>query len=283
MKKIIICFLLICNIGLWANPLEKDSLKNDSIRIDSAQTENVYKTKNTYLTGNDFNVIADKVVEKMEQEHKGRIAVITKKIVITTGEIIISVLILILGVVVWFLYKKIYKKLKDIEYQSKEDSQVPEYKLTTMERKVDETAKNVEKIKKVVVDDFKPVIMQPVVQENNVEYAKDNLNENIKNEPKTIYAKPLGDGNLKTTTEASEAIYIISVNKDNTGKFSLYENESQKKRAIKNKDNMLDLFCNAKGSSIGAETIKIINEGKVKLLGNNIWEVTQKADIEFVK
>ena len=109
------------------------------------------------------------------------------------------------------------------------------------------------------------------------------FNENIKNEPKTIYAKPLGDGNLKTTTEASEAIYIISVNKDNTGKFSLYENESQKKRAIKNKDNMLDLFCNAKGSSIGAETIKIINEGKVKLLGNNIWEVTQKADIEFVK
>ena len=93
----------------------------------------------------------------------------------------------------------------------------------------------------------------------------------------------MGNGNLKATTEASEAIYIISIEKDNTGKFSLYENEDQKKRAIKNKDNMLDLFCDAKGSSIGAESIRVLNEGEVELFGNDIWKVIKKAEIEFIK
>ena len=49
------------------------------------------------------------------------------------------------------------------------------------------------------------------------------------------------------------------------------------------KDNMLDLFCNAKGSSIGAKTIKNLNEGEVRLLENDIWEVIRKAEIGFIK
>lgn len=283
MKKIIICFLLICSVGLWANPTEKDSLKNDSARIDSVQTENILNTNNAYLTINDIDAIADKVVEKMKQENKEKMAVMTKKIVITTGEIIIGILIFILGAIVGLLYNKVFKKLQEMRRKREEESQSIKHRLISIEKNVTETAKNVEKIKRVVVFEIKQTVAQPIEQENNVKDVKDSSYESIKNAPKTIYAKPLGNGNLKATTEASEAIYIISIEKDNTGKFSLYENEDQKKRAIKNKDNMLDLFCDAKGSSIGAESIRVLNEGEVELFGNDIWKVIKKAEIEFIK
>ncbi len=283
MKKIIICFLLICSVGLWANPTEKDSLKNDSARIDSVQTENILNTDNAYLTINDIDAIADKVVEKMKQENKEKMAVMTKKIVITTGEIIIGILIFILGAIVGLLYNKVFKKLQEMRRKREEESQSIKHRLISIEKNVTETAKNVEKIKRVVVFEIKQTVAQPIEQENNVKDVKDSSYESIKNAPKTIYAKPLGNGNLKATTEASEAIYIISIEKDNTGKFSLYENEDQKKRAIKNKDNMLDLFCDAKGSSIGAESIRVLNEGEVELFGNDIWKVIKKAEIEFIK
>lgn len=283
MKKIIICFLLICSVGLWANPTEKDSLKNDSARIDSVQTENILNTDNAYLTINDIDAIADKVVEKMKQENKEKMAVMTKKIVITTGEIIIGILIFILGAIVGLLYNKVFKKLQEMRRKREEESQSIKHRLISIEKDVTETAKNVEKIKRVVVFEIKQTVAQPIEQENNVKDVKDSSYESIKNAPKTIYAKPLGNGNLKATTEASEAIYIISIEKDNTGKFSLYENEDQKKRAIKNKDNMLDLFCDAKGSSIGAESIRVLNEGEVELFGNDIWKVIKKAEIEFIK
>ena len=283
MKKIIICFLLICSVGLWANPTEKDSLKNDSARIDSVQTENILNTDNAYLTINDIDAIADKVVEKMKQENKEKMAVMTKKIVITTGEIIIGILIFILGAIVGLLYNKVFKKLQEMRRKREEESQSIKHRLISIEKNVTETAKNVEKIKRVVVFEIKQTVAQPIEQENNVKDVKDSSYESIKNAPKTIYAKPLGNGNLKATTEASESIYIISIEKDNTGKFSLYENEDQKKRAIKNKDNMLDLFCDAKGSSIGAESIRVLNEGEVELFGNDIWKVIKKAEIEFIK
>lgn len=283
MKKIIICFLLMCSVGLWANPAEKDSLKNDSARIESVQTENILNTDNAYSTINDIDAIADKVVEKMKQENKEKMAIMTKKIVITTGEIIIGILIFILGAIVGLLYNKVFKKLQEMRRKPEEESQSIKHRLTSIEKNVVETAKNVEKIKGVVASNTKQIVTQPTEQENNVKDVKENSYESIKNEPKTIYAKPLGNGNLKAITEALEAIYIISIDKDNTGKFSLYENEDQKKRAIKNKDNMLDLFCDAKGSSIGAESIRVLSEGEVELFGNDIWRVIKKAEIEFIR
>lgn len=284
MKKIILCFLLMCNVGLWAKTAKQDLLKNDSAKIDSAQTESVVRTDSAYLTVNDIDAIVNKVVEKMKQENKEKVVVITKKISVTTGEIIIGILIFIFGVVVGFLYNKVFKKLQKIKHQQEESSRVSECRLTSIEKNVAETAKNVEKIKNKVVENAKQVMKEPVSRENNLD---ENINkkEDRHEVPKEniIYAKPLGNGNLKTTTEVSEAIYVISVKKDNSGKFSLYENENQKKSAIKNKDDMLDLFCNAKGSSIGAKTIQTLNEGEVELLGNDIWKVTKKAEIGFIK
>lgn len=286
MRKIILCFLLMCCIGLWANPAEQDSLKNDSARIDSVQTESVNKIDTAvYLTVNDMDAIADKVVEKMKQENKEKIAIITKKVAISTGEIIIGVLIFILGVIVGLLYDKLFKKLKEMERKQEDDSSRFSKLLKQIEGKVDKMAEKVERVKKEVPDDVKQAVKEVIVKEHSVaedvnieETHCETSNKNI------IYAKPLRNGNLKATTDASEAIYVISVKKDdNTGKFSLYENEDQKKRAIKNKDDMLDLFCNAKGSSIGAKTIKNLNEGEVRLLENDIWEVTQKAEIGFIK
>lgn len=284
MRRIILCFLLMCNISLWAKTVEQDLLKNDSAKNDSVQTENVFRTDNTYLTVNDIDVIANKVVEKMKQEDKEKVVVIAKKISITTGEIIIGILIFIFGVIVGLLYNKIFKKLQKMERQQEGSSRISECRLTSIEKNVAETAKNVEKIKNKVVENVKLVVKEPIAKENST-VENVNKKENRYEAPKEsiIYAKPLGNGNLKTTTEASEAIYVISVKKDNTGKFSLYENEDQKKSAIKNKDDMLDLFCNAKGSSIGAKTIQTLNEGEVESLGNDIWKVIKKADIVFIK
>lgn len=284
MRRIILCFLLMCNISLWAKTVEQDLLKNDSAKNDSVQTENVFRTDNAYLTVNDIDVIANKVVEKMKQEDKEKVVVIAKKISITTGEIIIGILIFIFGVIVGLLYNKIFKKLQKMERQQEGSSRISECRLTSIEKNVAETAKNVEKIKNKVVENVKLVVKGPIAKENST-VENVNKKENRYEAPKEsiIYAKPLGNGNLKTTTEASEAIYVISVKKDNTGKFSLYENEDQKKSAIKNKDDMLDLFCNAKGSSIGAKTIQTLNEGEVESLGNDIWKVIKKADIVFIK
>lgn len=284
MRRIILCFLLMCNISLWAKTVEQDLLKNDSAKNDSVQTENVFRTDNAYLTVNDIDVIANKVVEKMKQEDKEKVVVIAKKISITTGEIIIGILIFIFGVIVGLLYNKIFKKLQKMERQQEGSSRISECRLTSIEKNVAETAKNVEKIKNKVVENVKLVVKEPIAKENST-VENVNKKENRYEAPKEsiIYAKPLGNGNLKTTTEASEAIYVISVKKDNTGKFSLYENEDQKKSAIKNKDDMLDLFCNAKGSSIGAKTIQTLNEGEVESLGNDIWKVIKKADIVFIK
>lgn len=274
----------MCNVGLWANPIGQDSLENNSTRKDSVQTGNVLNDNDAYLTFNDIDTIADKVVEKMKQENKEKISVMTKKIVITTGEIIIGVLVFILGIIVGLLYNKIFKKLQKMGRKQEENFRKSEHRLAVIEENVAKMAENVKRIEVKVAEEVKQVVVNPVATEDSVirnvnmqEFRSEVQNGNM------IYAKPLGNGNLKTTTEASEAIYVISVRKDNIGKFSLYENEGQKKRAIKNKDNILDLFCNAKGSSIGARTIKTLSEGEVRQSGIDTWKLTQKAEIEFIK
>lgn len=133
MRRIILCFLLMCNISLWAKTVEQDLLKNDSAKNDSVQTENVFRTDNAYLTVNDIDVIANKVVEKMKQEDKEKVVVIAKKISITTGEIIIGILIFIFGVIVGLLYNKIFKKLQKMERQQEGSSRISECRLTSIE------------------------------------------------------------------------------------------------------------------------------------------------------
>lgn len=284
MKRIIICFLLTCSVGLWVNPVEKDSLKNDLARIDSAQTENVLNADNAYLTINDIDAIVSKIVEKMKQENKEKAVVIAKKIGITTGEIVVGVFILILGGVVWVLYNKLYKKLKNVEHRLEENCRIFEHKMPLIERNIIETERNVGKIRKVLIDDIKDVVIKPTVEEKSFdENIKETYQEEPKNDVKTVYAKPLQDGSLKTTEEL-EAIYIISMYRDNTvGKFSLYEKDERKVKAIKNKDNMLDQFCDAAGSSMNARTIKNVCEGEVEQIRNGVWKVIKKAKIEFIK
>ena len=284
MKRIIIYFLLTCSVGLWANPAEKDSLKNDLARIDSAQTENVLDADNAYLTISDIDAIVSKIVEKMEQENKEKAVVIAKKIGITTGEIVIGVFILILGGVVWVLYNKLYKKLKNVEHRLEENYRIFEHKMPLIERNIVETERNVGKIRKVLIADIKDVVIKPTAEEKSFdENIKETYQEEPKNDVKTVYAKPLQDGSLKTTEEL-EAIYIISMYRDNTvGKFSLYEKDERKVKAIKNKDNMLDQFCDAVGSSMNARTIKNVCEGEVEQIRNGVWKVIKKAKIEFIK
>ena len=289
MRKIITVFALICSISLFANPTKNDSLKNDSLNISSIQRESdISETQNAYsLADNEINKIADKVVEKMKQEGNKKVIIILNGILRWIAIGILVLILIFLSTIVWGCYK-IYKKLMNIERNHEDDKrkesfQAANYRRYPTEEKIDKIAKNIEEIKSKVISDSKEALKGAVVQKNVVEDIKDTHDISQRKESKAIYAKPLQDDFLKTTEEM-EAIYIISVKKDATvAKFRIYEKEEQMLRAIRNKEYILEHFCDTTGSSINAKAIKNVSDGEVEQMQNGVWKVIKKAEIEFIK
>ena len=54
-------------------------------------------------------------------------------------------------------------------------------------------------------------------------------------------------------------------------------------RAIKNKEYILEQFCETRGSSINAKKIENVNAGQVEQIETGIWIVIKKAEIMFIK
>ena len=54
-------------------------------------------------------------------------------------------------------------------------------------------------------------------------------------------------------------------------------------RAIRNKEYILEHFCDTTGSSINAKAIKNVSDGEVEQMQNGVWKVIKKAEIEFIK
>ena len=88
---------------------------------------------------------------------------------------------------------------------------------------------------------------------------------------------------MKETSE-STAQYVIRYRlSESKGVFKVYEGQEQMQKAIKNREDCLDLFCIAKGSSVDATVIKTLISGEVERKENGIWKVMKKAEIEFIK
>ena len=282
MRKIIIAIL--CSAIFLVCSKANDSVKNDSQNVSSIQMKtNVAEVQADYsLTDNEIDKIADKVTEKMKQETNKKTIVIVSNILRWIAIVIIAVILVLLSFIVWGCYK-IYKKLKKIEqsseYNRKEKAQTSAYP----KGEIDKIAQNVEEIKNIIVCDNKKILEKTIAKVNTVENVSDICDKGLKEEINRIYAKPLQDGNLKATDEM-EAIYIIDIKKGTTlGMFSVYEKDKQILRAIRNKEQILEQFCEATGSSINANGIKNIQKGEVELIRNGIWRVTKKAEIEFIK
>ena len=281
MKRIALYFLLLtCSISILANSTtEKGSINNDSVKIESIQTS---------ITTNNNSTRTDKIEIKMEQKNKEHLIEAVKK----TIALLVGVVIIVLGVLMWLLYGKVYKKLTDIkrncsnvENKTTEILKQVNKTLDNIEKMTTESAKKAEYTKNKVTTDLKQNINTIAVKKENIDPTKKIYNEVQENKSQqTVYAKPLQDGRLKRTEEF-EAIYIVTTERNAIkGKFSVYDKDEQKvTKAIKNKDVMLDKFCEARGSSTNAIGIRNISDGEVEQEGNGTWKIIKKAEIEFIK
>ena len=281
-------------MSLWANPadsakVELDSIANvpvNTIRSDTLfnESDNCFKRdtilrddKETPVTNSEMDSKIDNVVKKV------------KNIAVKIGIFILSAFILLLGLLVGLFYT-LYKKVKkmDESYLSIEE------KLTTVENKVTETAKKVEEIKLDIANESKQKVTFSEQKQkeangtNRYPSEEENLPPKLEvdsknnNQETVLYAKPRGKEGLLKVTHEQEAIYTI--NKE-SGAFRLYDKDSPKQKAIKNKEDMLSPFCNATGSSIDAKDVRTIHEGRVEVenAGDGVWRVIKKAEIKFIK
>ena len=284
MKKIALYFLLLTySISILATSTVGDSINNDSAKIESTQTS---------IPTNNNSTRKDKIEIKMEQKNKEHLIAAVKKTIVLVGICLAGLVIIVLGVLTWLLYDKVYKKLTDVkrncsnvENKTTEILKQVNKTLDNIEKMTTETAKKAEDSKNKITTDLKQNISTIAVQKEGIEPTEKTYNAVQKNKSQqTVYAKPLQDGRLKRTEEF-EAIYIVTTERNAIkGKFSVYDKDEQKViKAIKNKDVLLDKFCEARGSSTNAIGIKNINDGEVEQEGNGTWKIITKAEIEFIK
>lgn len=293
MRKIIICFLGLCIVGLRTSLADTIWIKQDSAIFSLGIVQN----DTLCLNENKVALVMDKIIE--EAEIKMSNSVIIKETIKKIGLFTICAFILLLGLMVGALYA-LYRRMKKVE----ENYPATGKGLTSMEERATKTAERVEKQKSEVTNGLKQMVklseykqermttsmpMATNKQEETDDTSrhpneKENFPPKIKdthnNKETILYAKPRANGKEFKVTEEQEATYIIMVGK---GKFRLCEKEEQKLTAIKNKEVILTPFCNVTGSSIGAKSIKTVKEGDVENAGGDIWKVINKAEIEFIK
>ena len=294
MRKIIICLLGLCIVALRTFPADTIWIKLDSVKVFPLGI-----VQNDTLCLNEDNValVMDKIIE--EAEIKMSNSAIIKETIKKIGLFTICAIILLLGLMVGALYA-LYRRIKKVE----DNYPATGKGLTSTEERAAKTAERVEKKKSDVVNELKQIVtpseqkqermttsmpMATNKQEETDDMSRHpNEKENLplktkhthNNKETILYAKPRANGKELKVTEEQEATYIIMVGK---GKFRLCEKEEQKQTAIKNKEDMLTPFCNVTGSSNDAKSIKTIKEGDVEYTEGNIWKVTNKAEIEFIK
>lgn len=288
MKKIIICFVLIFCANLLIYPVEQPSTMKDSTEMNVASAKAIVPEcdNNHFITDNDIDKIANKVINKMEQRNDKKAGTKLLSIVRWVAIGVVVIIILLLSMIIWGCHK-IYKKLKAMERDQNNDTRAgyrhtPDRRIVITEEKIDKIAQDVEVIKKEVINDCKPMLKKTESQGEHDEGERNAYQPPRREPDKTIYAKPLQNGCLKTTEEM-EAIYIIKVEQGNVARFTVYEKDEQMLRAIKNKEYILEQFCETRGSSINAKKIANVNAGQVEQIEAGIWRVIKKAEIMFIK
>ena len=192
------------------------------------------------------------------------------------------------------------KKIKPIKSEIKEDIQkelkmnnepapdVEHEKVVLSDTDNDVVNKKIKPIKTEIKEDILKELKMNNALAPDVDHEKvilsDTDNDVVKENFKIVYAKPMQNGCLKEMSESAGPLYVIHCYlNDMKGEFKVYEGQEQMQRAIKNKEDCLDLFCIAEGSSVEASAIRTLSLGEVERKENGIWSVVKKVKIEFVR
>ena len=292
MKRVIICFcLIVCCIGITA--YSKDL--RQSVQLDSVVFESL--AHKSFVIGKMQKQIADMEVNKqntgnLKEDYmkKNEVVNYIRKIGLwMIGGIILCLSMLTIGM--FAIYKRLSARINKMRKEAES------YRYKADEKNSDMVVQLVAKKIKPIKVEIKEDILEELKMNNapapDVEHEKDVLsdadNNNVVNDVekenfKIIYAKPMQNGCLKETSESAGPLYVIRCHlNDMKGEFKVYEGQEQMQRAIKNKEDCLDLFCIAEGSSVEASAIRTLTLGEVERKENGIWSVVKKTKIEFVR
>lgn len=285
MKRVIICFcLIVCCIGMTA--YGKDL--RQSVQLDSVVFESL--AHKSFVIGKMQKQIADMEVNKqntgnLKEDYMKKSEVVNyiKKIGLwMIGGIILCLSILTIGM--FAIYKRLSARINKMRKEAES------YRYKADEKNSDMVVQLVNKKIKPIKTEIKEDILKELKMNNapapDVLSDADNnvVNDVVKENFKIVYAKPMQNGCLKETSESAGPLYVIRCHlNDMKGEFKVYEGQEQMQRAIKNKEDCLDLFCIAEGSSVEASAIKTLTLGEVERKENGIWSVVKKTKIEFVR
>lgn len=203
---------------------------------------------------------------------------------------ILVVLFALLIMTLWYIYKTLSMRINEQQAKIREEHhKKPANDLDNrIELLVNKKIKPLQE--KIKTDLFKELKGEKAIDKDCCErkdsdsfFSHNTLQKAADTNCKAIYAKPLKDGRLKATSEITEAIYVIYYEDMPIGEFKLFDNQEQMQKAIRNREDCLDGFCEIRGSSVGAKEVRTLTQGKAEQKGNNIWEVVKKVEIEFVK
>lgn len=285
MKRVIICFcLIVCCIGITAYSKDlRQGVQLDSVVFDSL----AHKSS---VIGKMQKQIADMEVNKqntgnLKEEYMKKSEVVNyiRKIGLwMIGGIILCLSILTIGM--FAIYKRLSARINKMRKEAEN------YRYKADEKNSDMVVQLVNKKIKPIKTEIKEDIVKELKMNNapapDVLSDADNnvVNDVVKENFKIVYAKPMQNGCLKETSESAGPLYVIRCHlNDMKGEFKVYEGQEQMQRAIKNKEDCLDLFCIAEGSSVEASAIKTLTLGEVERKENGIWSVVKKTKIEFVR
>lgn len=285
MKRVIICFcLIVCCIGITAYSKDlRQGVQLDSVVFDSL----AHKSS---VIGKMQKQIADMEVNKQNTGNlkegymkKSEVVNYIRKIGLwMIGGIILCLSILTIGM--FAIYKRLSARINKMRKEAES------YRYKADEKNSDMVVQLVAKKIKPIKAEIKEDILEELKMNNapapDVLSDADNnvVNDVVKENFKIVYAKPMQNGCLKETSESAGPLYVIRCHlNDMKGEFKVYEGQEQMQRAIKNKEDCLDLFCIAEGSSVEASAIKTLTLGEVERKENGIWSVVKKTKIEFVR
>lgn len=285
MKRVIICFcLIVCCIGITAYSKDlRQGVQLDSVVFDSL----AHKSS---VIGKMQKQIADMEVNKQNTGNlkegymkKSEVVNYIRKIGLwMIGGIILCLSILTIGM--FAIYKRLSARINKMRKEAES------YRYKADEKNSDMVVQLVNKKIKPIKTEIKEDIVKELKMNNapapDVLSDADNnvVNDVVKENFKIVYAKPMQNGCLKETSESAGPLYVIRCHlNDMKGEFKVYEGQEQMQRAIKNKEDCLDLFCIAEGSSVEASAIKTLTLGEVERKENGIWSVVKKTKIEFVR
>lgn len=288
MKKIVLFLcLLVYSMGMTvhSNDFGKSS-PVDSVVFDSLAHKSVV-LKNMQAQIDSLTLTMDTDNLKNDYVTKDKIINCFRKISVWIISAII-ILLAVLIIVLYTIYRKLSKRVNEAETKTKDDHCRSEKEESDMViQLVDKRIKPIKsEIKSEILKELNltPDSNQESTSLSNVGGIQcEKLKDEYKDEYKIVYAKPMRNGCLKETLE-STAQYVIRYHlSESKGAFKVYEGQEQMQKAIKNREDCLDLFCIANGSSVDATVIKTLTSGEVEREESGIWKVKKKAEIEFIK